>query len=492
MRRMCGIWVLFFCIGGVVCVRGDTPEVDEQELVVEGDPDSDVAPKTVEVVAAQEEKTDESEESAQEHVEPETVEKSEDISESTTDEPTEDTEVTPEPVEEPEVISEPGAVLPGPVESGSDIDKAVAGEIEDRSETDVFTPVVTIPEPPSDVDAEKYAVEKQVVPLELVPPECVPSSLDTTAVDAGGNWVVKRAFWGLAEKLYEKIMKINDDLYDRQIEYIKARAEIDRKTDDEFRELGFEQGQLQELLSKLVADVTLQREQRGTLDEPERDFLKRLNDKVRDLEQMQLDLKALDELETSLDNVMNSVVNQIASCRKYEKQSWEHFKEISKELNDKKARLLYYEMEGFLKTVEQNQEYIDRDLWQYFNDTVKQLQDKIDQLKQSVTALSTKGTDLSKEYETFMRPTKEHEEVERPLDDEQARDEKEGAESKKTEKGIFARIRSWFGGLYTSITSGIQHSWHWFMSMFGGKVEPSQIPSEDGGVAESDHTPEAS
>ncbi len=291
----------------------------------------------------------------------------------------------------------------------------------------------TVPVVPVEADIKKESETKEKLELELTPPECLPSELDTTGIEAGGNWVIKRAFWEQAEKVYEKIMKTNNELYDQQVKFVKARNEVDKDVDTQFRDLGFEQGQMAETLNKLVEETNAEREQPG-LTEQEREFLQTLKEKQRELDQLKKDLVAVDELDNSLGKVMENLTQQVGACRKYEKQAWEHFKEIGKELNDKKARLLFYEMEGFFKTVEKNRDYVSKDLWNYFNDTTQQINDHLNKIKNSVDQLKQKGIDLNKEFERFAQANKEKDKNE--LKAEQDLVQKELAEIAKQKEAL--------------------------------------------------------
>jgi len=372
------------------------------------------------------------------------------------------------PAEEKEVKE----ALKGPVKPVTPAEKAEAGIIEEKKKAEAEKPVA--PVAPKDVDIKKEAVEKEKVDLELTPPECLPSELDTTGIDAGGNWVIKRAFWEQAEKVYEKIMKANNGLYDQQVKFVKSRGEIDKTSDAAFRELGFEQGKLAELLENLIEEVKEQREQEGDLDEKEREFLQTLKQKQNDLEQLKLNLKAVGELEDSLNKVMSNLNQQVSACRKYEKQAWEHFKSIGKELNDKKARLLFYEMEGFLKTVEKNRDYVTKDLWNYFNDSIEQVKDHLKKIEDEVDQLQKKGTDFTKEFERFEKADKEKDEKEIEAEKEQVKKELEAIEKKKKEleQGIWGQIKSWarktINGVKTSASAAYKMSVAWVTKMFGG------------------------
>jgi len=346
--------------------------------------------------------------------------------------------------------------LKGPKTPETSTEKAEAGVLEPAAKKKTTLEDEIMPEAPEPGDAKKAVAEKEKIDLDLTPPECLPSELDTTGVDAGGNWVIKRAFWEQAEKTYEKIMQANNSLYEQQVKFIKARGAIDKTADASLRELGFEQGQLTELLDSLIDDVKEERKQQGDLDEKERELLQTLKEKQRSLEQLKLNLKAVVELEESLSKVMNNLNQQIAVCRKYEKQAWDHFKAIGKELNDKKARLLFYEMEGFLKTVEKNRDYVTGALWNYFNDSAQQVKDNLDKIKTAIDALKTKGTDLAKEFERLEQADKQKDEKEIEAEKEQIQKElAEIAQKRKAlEQGIWGQVKTLASKFFNSIKIG--------------------------------------
>jgi chromosome segregation ATPase len=82
---------------------------------------------------------------------------------------------------------------------------------------------------------------------------------------------------------------------------------------------------------------------------------------------------------------------------------------IGRELNDKKARTLFYEMEGFLKTVEKNRDYLSGELWRYFDDTASTMNKKFEELATKVKESQQKGVDLSGELERLIKADKEKE-----------------------------------------------------------------------------------
>jgi len=363
--------------------------------------------------------------------------------------------------------------LKGPKKPVTAVEKAEAGIVALPKKKEVeLEEGHEMPIVPEAIDVKEEAAQKEKVDLDLTPPECLPSELDTTGVDAGGNWVIKRAFWEQAEKTYEKIMKANNSLYDQQVKFVKAHNAIDKIGDTAFRELGFEQGKLSELLENLIDEVKEQREQQGDLDEKEREFLQTLKEKQRDLEQLRLDLKAVSELDESLNKVMSNLNQQVGACRKYEKQAWERFKAIGKELNDKKARLLFYEMEGFLKTVEKNRDYVTNDLWNYFDDSAQQIKDHLDKMRTVIDNLKNKGTDLTKEFERFAQADRVKDEKELEEEKEQIKKELAEIEQKKKalEQGIWGQFKAWtfklFKAIKTTTSMAYKASSSWVSNVF--------------------------
>jgi len=236
----------------------------------------------------------------------------------------------------------------------------------------------------------------------------IKSDLDTTAVDAGGNWLIKRAFWEQAERTYEKIMTANNTIYEQQITFVKARNQADDLSDKSFRNLGFEQGQLANLLERLLDEAKVQREQQG-LAEQGRQLVQALKDKQQELEQLKTGLEAINKLDDALDETMIKLNAQVTACRGFEKRAWDNLKAIGRELNDKKARTLFYEMEGFLKTVEKNRDYLSGELWRYFDDTASTMNKKFEELATKVKESQQKGVDLSGELERLIKADKEKE-----------------------------------------------------------------------------------
>lgn len=293
------------------------------------------------------------------------------------------------------------------------------------------------------------------------PAQEINSDLDTTAVDAGGNWLIKRAFWEQAERTYEKIMEANSVIYEQQINFVKSHNAADDLSDKSFREIGFEQGQLSQLVDRLLDEVKTQREKQGELTEQERQLLQTLKEKQQEVERLKLNLEAIEALDNSLDQTMLKLNNQVTECRNYEKRAWENFKTIGRELNDKKARILFYEMEGFLKTVEKNRDYMSGQLSQYFSDTVANIKTKFDELASKVNEAKQKGLDLTSEFQRFVRADQQK--------DREAHERTELVATPEQQKPAPVAPQTWFGSLMGAVKS-IWHYWSNLVSRGFAKI----------------------
>lgn len=459
------LWTVVFCMCccGVIYAQGAiTASVNDTEVVQ--DESEPVITDAAEDKKIAEDKKDDA---TKIEVEKKVIDKKEDIKK-----------------EEPKKIEakkeEPEKLNPALVEEKLETEKI----IEETVVPKVFAPVPDIDEKtessnqlqeeskqaasaPVDIDDKTFAEDKNVE-LDLSAKQDLPTTLDTTDVDAGGNWLLKRAFWEQGERVYEKIMAINSAIYEQQIKFVKARNEADDLSDSSFRKLGFEQGQLSGLFDSMLEDIKKQREQQVGLSEPVRQLLKSLNEKQQELEQLKLNLQSIEELDNTLDKSMLNLNNQVKSCRDYEKQAWDHFKVIGRELNDKKARLLFYEMQGYLRTVEKNKDYFAGQLWDHFSSTVALMKKKFDELATMLTLMRKHGVDFAKELERFIQASREKElgvlaSEREKLQKEQAQLEQQ-VEKQKAEKAVCPNM-------WVQMQTITLNAWHYTIGLFAGFFE---------------------
>src|SRR3990167_6048149 len=92
---------------------------------------------------------------------------------------------------------------------------------------------------------------------------------------------------------------------------------------------------------------------------------------------------------------MMKAFKEIDTCRGLETRAWNNFKEIGLELDDKKARVLYYEMENFHKNIEQKMTYLQSNLLPYLqNQLVSKVDETMNQIRANIQTLDGKGLSL--------------------------------------------------------------------------------------------------
>jgi len=379
---------------------------------------------------------------------------------------------------------QPAAEAPKPEEkkeaalSAEDEDKALEKVIDEKVKPRILTPAVTVDEKtgpsaqlqeenkkteaqPLKVDNQQVGQEKKTALVGEV--KGVPSTLDTTRVDAGGNWVKKRAYWEKAEEIIEKISTANSAIHEQHIKFIKAQTEADDQLDKAFRELGFEQGQFADLVERLLEEIKQQQEKQGDLPEAKRQMEKTLKEKQRELEESKKALQDIDELEKKLEETIVKVHEQVQVCVGLGKKALDSFLAIGRELNDQKARLMYYEMDGFLATIEKNSTYISQELWNYFDSTAASIKQKIGEIGTKITEMRKKGTDLAKEFDRLEKEKLEKQQAEIKAEREKINKERADLEQQKQvpppPPTLLTRVQEFFGSAWKYCVSWCAPVW---------------------------------
>lgn len=313
------------------------------------------------------------------------------------------------PVEEPKVTSEPDlepkvAPVVTPVMPKVAVSPVVAKALP------VVTPpgVVTAPVAPKLVSAPTPVVAKAPeesgslvaapnVQMQITNVhEVVADGLDTLHIDTGGNWLEKRVWYKKAEQLFEAIRVTIQRTADIRMKFVHEVNQIGQQIDDFYENIGFQKGQIDELLQAISQDLTTEEDIRGgDLASDERSVRLKVKAEQVQFQSMSKDFKLIEDLDDQVDKTMMKAFKEIDACRGLETKAWNNFKEIGIELDDKKARVLYYEMENFNKNIEQKMTYLQTNLFQYLqNQLVTKVTQTIAQIKTTTQTLHTKGLQL--------------------------------------------------------------------------------------------------
>ena len=265
---------------------------------------------------------------------------------------------------------------------------------------------VAIKKEVAEIAKEEAEIKKEVAttqPTEQIVQEVEEIGIDTIDIDEPqGNWLFKRMWWEHAEKRYEKIRDLVQKIWESRMNFFIKRTELDKMILDPFYiSMGLGQGELYEILSELVSRIEQERKEEGVLNQSERSLLTRLKAEQQTLEQTKFDVESISQLDHDIDQALNRLMEQINRVRAYERESWEHFKNIARVLNDKKARELFFKIDTALHNIKSIDDYLQRDFTQHFNQLLQRINDQVNKVTNEVQGLKEKGIDFKKQLGTI-------------------------------------------------------------------------------------------
>jgi len=285
-----------------------------------------------------------------------------------------------------------------------------------------------------------------------------PQGIDTMDMaNAQGNWLFKRMWWQRAETQYEKIKAVVEVIMEARMAFFAKRTEWDKTIFDPFYlQAGLGRGILEELISSLISQLNQERVDEGQLDEKERYLLTSLESQKAVIEQLQKDVQKITDIDSAVDEAISVLIKQINVARNFEKQSWQNFKRIAQELDDKKARELYYGMVTYWQNINEVGQYVQQPFLQHFEKLGVLAKEQTEKVLSTLKALKEKGIDFKKQWQEL---------EENNVRKNEARDYKEGIEEGKKEAEAKAAAEAgFFSGIITSITNGLSTSWDYMKS----------------------------
>lgn len=304
-----------------------------------------------------------------------------------------------------------------------------------------------------------------------------PQGIDTISLQEGsGNWLYKRIWWEKAEAKYETIKTLVDRILEAQMIFFARRADLARTVFDPFYiNAGIGRGELEEILNYLMEQMSAQQQKQGDLTEQERAFLAIMNKEKETLDQLKLDMDAINKLDGAVDESLGKLMEQLNLCRSYERHAWDDFKSIAKELSDKKARELYYSMVTAEENINAIGQYIKNDFTGYFNQLATMAQENISRIQSGINALKEKGIDFKKKAQELEKKDENTERERRIKEQEEKEREEQEAAAANTWYGW---IMSWFTSAWDAVTSLIGGAYDAVRGLFGYSSEPSEEVTE--------------
>jgi|GEM_PF-1791287 hypothetical protein len=276
--------------------------------------------------------------------------------------------------------------------------------------------------------------------------------------EPSGNWLVKRIYWEKAQNKYEQIKGVFDQVLDSRIPFMKRRTVIDREIlEPLYISAGLDQEEIASILEEFNTLVSIDQEKHAHLDERAKKMQIAAIEEKKILEQLQKDVVELDKYSKALDTFLDKLIEQVGLGRTAEKQAWQLYKDIGKELNDKKARELYESMATPFARLTNIQQYINGVFKQEFDKVESTIQEYATRIKNAMQSLKEKGLDLK----AFSKQ----------IDEKLRHEEAKVCENKEPEEpeGLFGMIASW----WNSFVEGIVGIYDSIMGYFTG-AEPEE------------------
>lgn len=223
--------------------------------------------------------------------------------------------------------------------------------------------------------------------------------IDTVSLEEPqGNWLFKRIWWERAQETYEKVRILVTQIMDYRMEFFMHRSEVNRTVLDPFySQVGFAQGQLKEVIERVLQALQSEKSNTMVLDSSE----KVLNNDVETtkdiLERFKLDVEMVHRLDLSIDKSLEQLVAECNKVRTYEQEAWQSYKQIGQELSDSKARELFYYLDVHMRYIKDIQRYLQQDFARYFQDLIRQISSETNRLLGIVNKLKEQGIDFKKQ-----------------------------------------------------------------------------------------------
>jgi len=294
----------------------------------------------------------------------------------------------------------------------------------------------------------------------------VPSELkgiDTLDIDeAGGNWLIKRMWYEKAEDKMEKIEDAVDEIMDSRSVFFEKRDKTDSDLFDPFyREVGIDQGKLEEIIGFLMEQLKQRREKQVTLSQQEREFVKKLEAQKDILKQLEANIDGISKIDDSVDDAITQLLEQINRARGYKKEARVHLKKIGDVLDHNKARELYAKIESEWQSIKVIKEYIDTKFTSHFDEILSIAKKQTTEIKEDLDVLEQKGVSFKQQMKKFEQQADDQEILEQ-----QAEQEEELLETEQ---------KGWIETIVSYVVKPFQALWNWISSFWS----PDDVQQEE-------------
>lgn len=234
--------------------------------------------------------------------------------------------------------------------------------------------------------------EEEAQPQPALGPDEI-MGIDTVDLeDPQGNWLYKRVWWERAEAKYEKIRAAVTSVLEVRTRFFAKRAELDKNVLDPFYvKTGFSQGELKEKLAERIAQLEQEIQTKSSAE-----LLERLEDAKQTLQDLRKEVDIVLNYDHEIEQAILMLVEQSNKMRNYEQQAWQDFKNIARVLDDKKARELFYKVDGAWRNIQDLKQYVESNFSSGFDQLVERLIKQVEKVDAAMQQLKEKGIELKK------------------------------------------------------------------------------------------------
>jgi hypothetical protein len=322
-----------------------------------------------------------------------------------------------------------------------------------------------------------------------LPPGAETVSFPETEIGIQGNWVKKREWLKESGKIINEVESLVTNVEQTRKTFQDKFISVDGQLDNFYKQEGVGRGKIQALFNDLekylekkrkkeIEILRQQDKQRGVTGEYEIK-LDLLEDDIRnrkmELEQLKLDMKSIEDLDKSLSERLKKLDEQINVAQEEAIKARKLNNKIWYIIDDKKARLAYYELKGnILERIRAIQNYVQQDLLNDFNNVMGVITTQINKVKDGIKNLEDKGLiirDRAQRVEDIRLKELEKMRAGKPI-------EVVEKEEVEVELSLLTRIYNFFVDLVAKPYSYIRE-------LFGiqAKEEPIKIPTMPAAVS---------
>ncbi len=286
------------------------------------------------------------------------------------------------PTEKPAAVTSPAEHAEKPVEHTEAAPTAVHEEVHAE-----HTEAPAHEEEPAHKEAPAAVKEKQEEE----------SSLDTIDIEEGGNWLLKRKALDDTVRKIEKINILYDDIRDTNLVFLQGMNTVDVLFTQFTYEVGLDLGRVDQLVQDVANHLAQEREDEGDLSEEERELLHKAEERKKDIEQLQANIQDVLHIHAQIKEARSLDEEQIIESDSLRKTAWHNFRMIERVLNEEKAEELYHNTVQNFETMQSAYRYLQTRLIPHFQQSIKTLQEKIQEVKKQAEQLQQQGILLKKE-----------------------------------------------------------------------------------------------